>query len=160
MVNGRKPGSLLTASIVASVALAGAACNRGEDKAGAAAEKQAVSPVQQVNQPTIVVGCLRAGEASDTFMLTAEKSQTGEPPTTYHLVGSGAANLTELIGQQVQVTGKVEAQQQVATRTTTDPAPGATTGTSGTPAVSTATKLDIKRLEVERVQPLGGECKE
>jgi hypothetical protein len=157
--------SRLTPSVVAAVAVTSAACNRGEERAGATAEKQAVSPVQQVNQPTTVVGCLRAGAATDTYVVTSEKKETGEMPATYELIGSGGANLAELAGQRVEVSGTLEARQQVATRSTTDPAPNAgerpeATGTGGTPAVSTTTKLDIKRIEVQGVRAVGGECQQ
>lgn len=161
----RKIRPLLSGSMMAVVAVATLACNRGEENTVATSEKQAATPVQQVNQPVTVVGCLRAGAATDTFVLTAEKAESGQPPATYELIGSGGANLPELAGQRVEVSGTLETQQRVATRTTTDPAPNAperpeTTGTSGTPAVSTTTRLDIKRLEVQRVQPVGGECRQ
>ena len=66
-------------------------------------------------------------------------------------------NLRDHIGRQVEVSGILNAQQRIATRSTTDPAPTAT-GTAGTPEVSTTTQLDIKRLDVQRVRPVGDEC--
>ena len=132
------------------------ACNRGED-AVATAEKESASQVQSPNQTVTVVGCLRAGEASETFVLTTPRSTTGDPAATYQLVGADEVNLRDHIGRQVEVSGILSTQQRLSTRSTTDPAPNPT-GTAGTPEVSTTTQLDIKRLDVQRVRAVGDEC--
>jgi len=51
----------------------------------------------------------------------------------------------------------LRAQQEVQSRSTTEPA-GKPTGTGGTPTVSTATALDIKRLDVQQIRPTGEKC--
>ena len=137
------------------IVAAAAACNRSERVP--AAESQTATPVQTANQPTTVTGCLRAGEASDTYVLTTAKSATGEQTATYHLQPADGVSLAEHVGRQVEVSGVINAQQEVTTRSTTQPA-GKATGTTGTPTVSTSTELDIKRLNVQQVRRIEGSC--
>ena len=155
--------SVMLGSAVAALVVSTAACNRGNDESVATVEKQAASPVQEVRQPITVTGCLRAGDATNTFVVTTPESSTGESTATYQLVQPQdvSVNLTELVGRQVQVEGTLQTQQRVTTRSTADPPsgpPAGTTGKPGTPAVSTTTELDIKRLDVQRVTPVAGEC--
>jgi hypothetical protein len=134
---------------------AATACNRKE--AAPAAETQTATPVQTANAPTTVTGCLRAGDASDTFVLTAAQSETGEQTATYQLYPDAGVKLADHVGHEIAVTGVLRAQQEVQTRSTTEPA-GKPTGTGGTPAVSTATELAIKQLNVQQVRPTGEKC--
>jgi hypothetical protein len=136
-----------------------AACNRSTDETGAAAEKQAVSPEQRTATPMTVSGCLRAGDAADTFVLTAGQAAPGEQSATYQLVGLEGVNLRDHVGHRVEVQGVLNAQQQVASRSTTDPAPNATGTSGGTPSVSTETELQIRRLDVQQVKSVGEECR-
>jgi hypothetical protein len=131
------------------------ACNRKEPQP--AAETQTATPVQTANTPTTVTGCLRAGDASDTFVLTAARAATGEQTATYQLYPEQGVQLADHIGHQVVVTGVLRAQQEVQSRSTTEPA-GKPTGTGGTPTVSTATALDIKQLNVQQVRPTAEKC--
>lgn len=115
---------------------------------------------QQTNIPMTVAGCLKAGEAAGTFVLTAARAEGQGETATYQLVGDASQNLQDQIGRQVEVTGTVNAQQEIAAtgaRVPTDkeerPA-----GTSGTPTVQTKTEIDIKRLSVSSVKPLGDKC--
>ena len=133
---------------------AATACNR---KAPPATETQTATPVQTANAPTTVTGCLRAGDASDTFVLTAARSETGEQTATYQLYPDAAVKLADHLGHQIAVTGVLRAQQEVQTRSTTEAA-GKPTGTGGTPRVSTATELEIKQLNVQQVRPTGEKC--
>lgn len=139
-----------------AAAVGAGACSRDSEQA-AVAERQSASPVQQTAAPLTTTGCLRAGDAEGTFVLTAARAETGDQTATYHLVGDPTVKLADHIGQQVEVSGVLSAQQAIATRTTQDPAPN-TTGTSGSPQVSSSTRLDIKRLEVQSVKPLGSAC--
>jgi hypothetical protein len=142
-----------------TVPLAGAACNRANNETPAAAEKQAVSPEQRTAAPMTVSGCLRAGDATDTFVLTTAQTATGEPTATYQLVGLNGVNIRDHVGKHVEVQGILNAQQQVASQSTTDRAPNAT-GTSGTtPSVSTATDLKIRRLDVQQIKTVEKECR-
>ena len=131
------------------------ACNRGDRTPPA--ETQTATPMQSTNTPVTVTGCLRAGDASDTFVLTAARTDTSEQTATYQLHEYEGVKLAEHVGQQVQVSGVLRAQQEVSTRSTTQPA-GKPTGTSGTPVVSTSTELDIKQLNVTQVRPVGERC--
>lgn len=147
-------------AVALTVVVAGAtgACNRaGDSEEPKVPEAQTQSAPQAVNQPETVSGCLRAGDASDTFVLTTTRSKDREEPATYHLVGSGGVNLQEHVGHRIEVSGVLSAQQQATSRSLDNSAERAT-GTAGTPTVSTRTEIDIKRLEVTSVRPLGESC--
>lgn len=137
----------------AAAAIGASACNR-EKPATPVAETQTATPVQTGNQPMNVTGCLRAGEAANTFVLTTG----GTDVATYILIPREGANLRDHVGHQVEVSGVLTAQQQTGSRATT-PAPGGATGTTGTPEVSTRTTLNLREIEVNTVKPTGGECR-
>ena len=147
---------VLFASVLA-LGLASAGCNRGE-KATVVAESQ-VQTAQPANQPLTVSGCLKAGEADGTFVLTAARStgSTGET-ANYHLVGPQANNLQEHVGRQVEVSGTMQAQQETASTAPARQADERATGTSGTPVVQTKTEVDIRRLAVTSLKPIGEKC--
>ena len=153
--------SFAATAVMSAVLIAGissTACSR-EEPAAPVAEVQTKTPVQSTNQPLTVSGCLRAGEASDTFVLTASQSATATEPATYQLVGGRNLDLQGHIGQRVEVNGTLSAQQSVESRTPSTPAPGErATGTTGTPTVQTTTEVSFKRLEVSGVKPLGEKC--
>ena len=149
------------ASLHCSVALltlvCAAGCNRKEQVPPSTA--QSATPEQAAHQPVTVIGCLKVGDAADTFVLTAAKAATGEQTSNYQLIGSGGVNLADHVGHQVEVSGVVTAQQEVQARSSTDPARNAR-GTSGTtPSVSTTTELDIKKLNVNQVRRVADECR-
>jgi hypothetical protein len=105
-----------------------------------------------------VTGCLRAGEASDTYVLTQDASNTGAQKTAnYQLVGAKSVDLRQHIGERVQVTGVLAKQQEVATRSTPTQEDKAT-GTTGKPTVQTETQVDMRTLQVSSVNPQGGKC--
>ena len=61
------------------------ACNRApRDKAP---ELQTKTPEQAVNQPISVSGCLRAGVATETFVLNSGKAEGGFETATYIIDG-------------------------------------------------------------------------
>ena len=120
------------------------------------AQRQSATPVQTTNTPTTVTGCLRAGEASDTFVLTTAGTTEGQT-ATYQLHPIPGVQLTEHVGRQVQVSGVLHAQQEVSTSSSSQPA-GKPTGTAGTPKVSTSTELEVRQLEVQQVRPVGERC--
>ncbi len=146
--------AVIFSGVVALTTAAG--CSRDE-KIPATAEQQAASPVQEASHPMAVTGCLRTGDAAGTYVLTTDRSTTGEPTATYQLVGAEGADLSGHVGHRVEARGILNAQQQVTTRSTTDPAPNPT-ATSGTPTVSTATQLNLRRLEVHEVRQVEGSC--
>ena len=118
-------------------------------------EVQSKTPVQAVNQPVTVSGCLRAGVADNTFVLTAQATNASQP-ATYQLIAGQDLNLREHIGHQVEVNGVVTAQQQA--ESVSAPVAEKPTGTSGTPTVQTSTEVDMKRLDVSAVKPLSDHC--
>jgi hypothetical protein len=138
-----------------TVVLLTAGCERGEETAPVA-ERQSQS-AQPANTPTTIAGCLKAGEATDTFVLTVAQAAGGGDTATYHLTGNQGVNLRDHVGHNVEVSGTIRAQQELASRGSAQPAERAT-GTSGSPSVQTRTEIDIKQLDVASVRPLGGNC--
>lgn len=135
-----------------------AACGGGEPQVPPATSETQAS--RQPNQPTNVTGCLRAGDAADTFVLTTTGGAT--PPATYHLTGADSVNLRDHVGKRVEVAGIVEAQSQIATRDAPQPADNATgtAGSPGTPTVQTGTRLNVQRMNVTSLRPTGEDCGE
>ena len=146
-----------TLAVVFGVAASVAACGRSGEKSSPPAEVQTRSPVEQVNAPVKLTGCLRAGDAADTFVLTTARSAEGEQTATYQLTGGPSDRLREQIGKQVEVSGIVRTQQRSRSLSETRSAERAK-GTSGTPSVSTRTDLQIRQLEVRSMRPLGDRC--
>jgi hypothetical protein len=144
------------ATLACAVAM-GAACSK-QKNATPTAQIQSNSPAQPANSPESVTGCLRAGDAPDTFVLTTSQLADGRQPTTYQLSGSAGVNLTEHIGERVSVQGVVRAQQESTTATSGTPANPKPQGTAGTPTVSTTTTLDLKRMDVTSISPAEGKC--
>jgi hypothetical protein len=156
MQNRHRP-QLLAALLACTVAVT-AACNSKKDEATPSAQIQSNSPAQAANSPESVTGCLRAGDAPDTFVLTTTMSNDGRQPATYQLSGSGGVNLTEHIGERVMVQGVVRTQQESTTATRETPANAKPQGTMGSPTVSTSATLDLKRMDVTSVSRAEGKC--
>lgn len=113
---------------------------------------------RDVERPTTVTGCLKGGEAANTYVLTTSRTVNGEPPATYQLTGAYDLELQKHVGNRIEVTGVVESQSEIATRTTAQP-PANAEGTSGaTPSVQTGTQLSIRRMDVTSVRAIEGEC--
>jgi len=87
--------------------------------------------------------------------LDKESSKT----VVYQLVNADA-QLRNLVGKEVRVTGEAEATQSTETRAVTPPAPAATAGTSNDAKVSTVedTKLDMRKLTVASATATGDTC--
>jgi hypothetical protein len=150
-----------TALSIIALAYGGAsmmACQRSSKNATPTAQMQTATPPQAVNQPMAVTGCLRAGDASDTFVLTSSETKDGTSPATYMLVARNGVNLRDNVGNHVEVTGVLSTEQQVSTTTPSTAPQNKPTGTSGTPTISTQTQLDMRRLDVSSVNKLGDRC--
>jgi len=107
--------------------------------------------------PLNVSGCLRAGLADTTFVLTAEPdANSSDKPVTYQLTARDVA-LRDYVGQRVEVSGILRAEQRIAT-TGTATVEKPAKGTAGTPVVDTATELDVRQLTVNAVRPTGDRC--
>ena len=140
------------------LATSAAACGGGDAQVPPPTTQTQAS--RQSNQPATVVGCLRAGDAPDTFVLTAAGTAGDSATTTYHLTRTADINLMDHVGKRVEVSGVVESQSQIATREASRPADNATgtAGKPGTPTVQTGTQLSIQRIAVSAVKPASGEC--
>jgi uncharacterized protein (DUF2141 family) len=104
-----------------------------------------------------LTGCLRSGEASDTYVLTTAQTQDSAETATYHLTAVEGVNLRDHIGQQVEVSGVVRSEQEMASSAPSRETDRAT-GTAGTPTVQTRTNLQVRQLAVSSVKPAGGKC--
>ena len=137
-------------------AAAAGACNREEPQAPPAQVQ--TQSVQKPNVPTLVTGCLRAGEATNTFVLTTAQSVDGSTPATYQLNGSAGVNLADHVGKRIEVSGVMREQAQIATNEPKQAAEEKAKGTSGTPSVQTTTQVAIRQLDVTAVKQAGGDC--
>ena len=138
-----------------AVSAAAAGCSREPETPPAQSQTQTT---QQLNAPATFTGCLRAGEAANTFVLTASATADGSTPATYQLEGATGTNLQDHVGHRVEVSGIIAEQQHVATREAPQPADQRATGTSGTPTVQTGTQLALRTVQVKSVTPLDGRC--
>jgi len=141
------------AGICCGLAIAAAGCNRqssGPELQTTTASGEARTEAVKAN------GCLRAGLADSTFVLTADSDSGSSKPITYQLTSRDVA-LRDYVGQQVDVSGTLRSEQRVGTSGTAaveKPAKGA----AGTPVVQTATELDVRQMNVNTVTPTGQQC--
>ena len=146
---------LMTAGLIAAATML-TACGADPDVPPAQSQ---TGVSQQVNTPATVTGCLLAGDAADTFVLTTSQTEDGSSPATYHLTDRPEMNLRQHVGTRVQATGVIDSQSQIATRESAQPADSSSgTAGTGTPTVQTGTQLAIKRFDVTSIKPVGGEC--
>ena len=140
-------------------AMLGSGCGRNEPESVPPAEATAKTGAIPQNNPMTLTGCLRAGEATDTFVLTTAQTQASAETATYHLTGAQGVNLRDHIGRQVEVSGVVRSEQEVATASPSRPAANdKATGTAGTPTVQTRTQLQVRQLDVKSVKATGDKC--
>ena len=145
---------------LASALVPVAACNRTKEPQPPAAQVQTQTPPQALNTPESVTGCLRSGDAADTFVLTTSQTEDGRPPMTYQVMpGTSGVNLADHVGHRVAINGIVREQQAATTATTAAPATDKPQGTSGTPTVETSATLQLRRIEVSSIGRASGDCK-
>ena len=146
--------------IAVVVALTGAVACGGNGEQVPALETQTVTPPQETAMPERVQGCLRAGEAEGTFVLTSSAIDTQMAAATYELAAAPAAlaGLAAHVGRRVEVTGTIVSEQTAQSRGPSMPAADTAAGTSGTPTVQSTTEVDVKRLQVASVTPVDGDC--
>jgi hypothetical protein len=143
--------TITTAGILGvTLAMTGAACKRNTP-----APEMQTTTVQPQSEPAKATGCLRAGMAENTFVLITAAAGPENKSTTYQLTGHDVA-LRDYVGQQVEVSGTVQAKEQVASEGVA--VEGKPTGTGGTPTVETTTQLEVKQMAVNAVTPMGGSC--
>jgi hypothetical protein len=141
---------LLVASLIGT-----GACTRGKTPAPEVARTTGEQPRAE---SMTVTGCLGSGAfAENVWVLLVPSTPGGAAGSTVHLIGGDPETLRTNAGRQVEVSGTLQAQQQIATSGTTSPQHRAS-GAQGSPAVQTDTQLEIKRLAVGTIRPLGEEC--
>ena len=144
-----------TILLAAATALGAAACSAPSDKAP---ELQTKTPEQAVNQPITVSGCLRAGVASDTFVLNTGKTEGSFDAATYQLQPKEGVELRNYAGREVEVSGTLRSEQTVATTGKVEEQPSK--GAAGTPTVETKSELNVRKLDIASVKPTGNKCAE
>jgi hypothetical protein len=140
-----------------AMALASGGCRKSQKSTSvAASQSQSARPA---SQPLTITGCLKAGEAPDTFVLTAARTGGSGDTATYELIAPADVNLKDHVGHRLEVNGTVNTQQETASSTTAVPNQRSRpTGTSGSPKVETKTEIDIKRVSVTAVKPISDKC--
>jgi hypothetical protein len=133
------------------------ACNRAEEPQAPVAQTQQQTETR-TNLPVTLTGCLRAGESTDTFVVTTRGTGAQDDATTYQLVGREGVDFKSNVGKRVEVQGVVTSAQQIAARTPAAPAGERATGTSGTPTVQTETQVEIQQLQVQQLRPVADRC--
>lgn len=143
--------------VIACIASPSVGCRRNES-APPPTQVQSQSTLP-ANSPTTITGCLKAGDAPSTFIVTTAKTEGATETATYQLMGSQSTNLSEHIGRQVEVSGVIRQSQELASTERARPArPEGTAGSAGKPTVDTRTDVEIKQLEVSSVKALEGKC--
>lgn len=149
-----------------SLALASGACSR-------TAEERADTSDADLGDELTVTGCLTASPGNDAFVVTAARtaltsgalhSGSGETPTyTYELTGD-VGQVTEHVGRQVEVTGRLDKDRDDEVEVDNEDETKLPARQSGndtvTPAIEMETEMDIKvrRLHVASVKPTGQPC--
>jgi hypothetical protein len=154
-------GSVLLTAALMTGALSSAACNRGAEETIPVAEMRGESPITELERPVSVTGCLRGGEAPETFVLTTSRADDADRTTTYALnlpPEMQARDVRDHVGEQVAIEGIVRSQQAIAGYTRPAPAAGQPVGTAGEPTVQTTTELAVDELQVNQLRPLGEPC--
>lgn len=136
------------------VALALAACNQHK---ATTPELQTTTGVQPRSEAMTVSGCLRSGMAEDTLVLAASQTRGAGETATFQLTGPERLNLRSYVGQKVEVSGTLRAEEAVTSRGEATEQKAAK-GTSGTPVVETKSQVEIKQLVVSSVKPIADRC--
>jgi hypothetical protein len=105
-------------------------------------------------------GCLRAGIGENTFVLLAGQSEGATETATFQLAAGPEVNLRDHLDQQVEVSGTLRAEEEVASLGATAVEEDRAKGTSGTPTVDTKTEVDVRWLQVNAIRPTGERCRE
>ncbi len=142
-----------TAAAIASIAFALTACNRQKYSAP---ETETTTGMQPRAAQTTVVGCVQRGPADSTFVLNAAQTKGGSDTATYALTAPADLKLDEHVGEMMEVTGTIRAEQEIASSGSVQEKPAK--GTSGTPVVQTTEQIDVRRLDVQSAKPTGDRC--
>jgi hypothetical protein len=129
------------------------ACNRKP----ASPEVQTTTAYQRSGEPVQLVGCLKRGVLADeTFVLLVSKADGVGGTATYQLNPAAGMNLADQVGHQVEVLGKLRAEQVAVSEGGTRER--AAKGTSGTPTVETKTDLDVRQVDATSLKPIAATC--
>jgi hypothetical protein len=141
---------LLVASLIGT-----GACTRGKTPAPEVARTTGEQPRAE---PMTVTGCLGSGAfAENVWVLMVPSTPGGAAASTIHLIGGDPETLRTNAGRQVEVSGTLQAQQEIATSGAQSPRHRASDA-QGSPVVQTTTQLEVKRLAVGTIRPIGEKC--
>src|SRR5689334_12264924 len=92
-----------------------AAATTGCNRNASGPELRTTSGLQPRQEAITVDGCMREGLAEKTFVLTADnQGSTTTPTSTYQLAANGdSVALGDYVGQEVEVSGTLRAEQKV-----------------------------------------------
>ena len=144
----------MSLALACACAMTGA-CERSKTPAP---EVHTTAGVQTRADSVTVTGCLKSGAlANDTWVLISRPSagDTTEP-VTYQLNGGDASALRDGAGKEVEISGVLRAEQQIASKGSTSETPAK--GTSGTAVVETRTDLKMRQLDVTTVRATANKC--
>lgn len=151
------------AAVLTLAAAVSAGCGRGADEATPVAEQQSERSIDNIARNVTVQGCLHAGEAANTFVVTTSEAEGDGSTRTYALQYAAATPSGDLhahVGKQVEVQGVVRSQQAVSGRSPATPPANEPVGTGGEPRVQTGTTLAVEQLEVSALRPIAETCDE
>ena len=127
---------------------------KGENRAP---DLQTTTGMQARAEPKSVAGCLRKGVGDNTYILVASESTGATTTATYQLTRPDMTGFQQYVGQTVEVSGTLRAEQEIASSGGTV-AEKPAKGTTGTPAVETKTDLNVRIMNVGAIRPLGSPC--
>lgn len=163
MSQSRMAGRALLAAVALAGATMAAGCGREAEDATPVAQGQSERAIENLARDVRVLGCLRAGEAANTFVVTASEAGPEGTTRTYALhypAANQPDDLHDHVGRQVEVQGVVRAQDAVTSATPSTAPANEPVGTGAEPRVRTTTTLAVEHLEVNTLRPLGTACGE
>jgi hypothetical protein len=159
--------------LIVTVAVGSAACSRTADERGEMQEQAMATRDGASGDDITVTGCLTSAADRGAFVVTADRNALtsgalhagdGETPTyTYELTGN-TADLAQHVGQQVQVTGRLDDDRDDEVKVDEEEETKLPETQSGdekvTPAIETDMEMNIniRRLAVSNVQQTGRSC--
>lgn len=159
--------------MILSVALGSAACSRTAEERGEKQEAALAARDGAAGEQMTVTGCLTSAKDRGAFVVTADRTaltsgalhaRDGETPTyTYELTGN-TSELTQHVGRQVEVTGRLDEDRDDDVKVDREEETKLPETQSGdekvTPAIETDTemRINVRRLNVSAVKATGQPC--
>ena len=159
--------------LIFSMAIGSAACSRTADERGQMQDAALAARDGAAGDEMTVTGCLTSAADRGAFVVTADRNAltsgalhagSGDTPTyTYELTGN-TADLSQHVGRQVEVTGRLDEDREDEVKVDKEEKTELPRVQSGdekvTPAIETQTEMNInvRRLQVSSVKQTGAAC--